>query len=372
MTAMALAEIPFQAGGAIAAAAGRGAVWAIGHYMRQPLRNSGLVLLVGLSSLAVSNALYFQTHRHPAPLFGVAGSDLQVAEEQAPAVPAPRPKSLKLPLADTTTTGSVSPSTGTAAVIGNAEVFEVQRKLKSFGLFDATVDGLYGPRTARAIKAFEERQGLKPLGELTTEIVRAILKTTALDEVAALPEPDPLPTVKAKVAVQVETEAPAALTLEALPAPEPLDASPVDQTASIDAAAGTQTLAMTKPNTVAKRIVQAIPVKAITQSVAAAVAQQPLPEPLAAAVETALGPVAELAAPTALTVEPTVEVEKSLIEKVQKGLASLGFLHTAIDGVAGEATAKAVRNFEVYYRYDVTGRITPELLGLLEQNGALL
>ena len=57
---------------------------------------------------------------------------------------------------------------------------------------------------------------------------------------------------------------------------------------------------------------------------------------------------------------------------MQRGLASLGFLHGEIDGVAGEATAKAIRNFEVYYNYNVTGRITPELVNLLVQNGAVI
>jgi len=37
-----------------------------------------------------------------------------------------------------------------------------------------------------------------------------------------------------------------------------------------------------------------------------------------------------------------------------------------------EATAKAIRNFEVYYNYDLTGRITAELVNLLVQNGAVI
>jgi hypothetical protein len=59
-----------------------------------------------------------------------------------------------------------------------------------------------------------------------------------------------------------------------------------------------------------------------------------------------------------------------IVARVQRGLGSLGFLHGPADGVAGEATAKAIRNFEVYYNYKVTGRISPELLDLLVQNGA--
>jgi peptidoglycan hydrolase-like protein with peptidoglycan-binding domain len=64
--------------------------------------------------------------------------------------------------------------------------------------------------------------------------------------------------------------------------------------------------------------------------------------------------------------------DPKIVGAIQRGLASLGFLHGEIDGVAGEATAKAIRNFEVYYNYNVTGRITPELVNLLVQNGAVI
>ncbi len=50
-----------------------------------------------------------------------------------------------------------------------------------------------------------------------------------------------------------------------------------------------------------------------------------------------------------------VATDPKVVGAVQRGLSSLGFLHGEIDGVAGEATAKAIRNFEVYYNYNVTG-----------------
>ncbi len=43
---------------------------------------------------------------------------------------------------------------------------------------------------------------------------------------------------------------------------------------------------------------------------------------------------------------------------MQRGLNSLGFLHGEITGVADQATAKAIRNFEVYFNYAETGRLT--------------
>ncbi len=71
-------------------------------------------------------------------------------------------------------------------------------------------------------------------------------------------------------------------------------------------------------------------------------------------------------------VKPISVTDPVVVAKVQRGLGSLGFLHGPADGVAGEATAKAIRNFEVYFNYKVTGRITPELLDLLVDNGAVI
>jgi peptidoglycan hydrolase-like protein with peptidoglycan-binding domain len=71
-------------------------------------------------------------------------------------------------------------------------------------------------------------------------------------------------------------------------------------------------------------------------------------------------------------VAPVSVTDPVVVAKVQRGLASLGFLHGPADGVAGEATAKAIRNFEVYFNYNVTGRITPELLDLLVDSGAVI
>lgn len=132
-----------------------------------------------------------------------------------------------------------------------------------------------------------------------------------------------------------------------------------------------------------------------TAAVQTAAVQQPMP-PIATAAAPAAAPAAVAAAPvtvapavTAAPAEPAPTVvaeaapvestpqipaepmtDRELIAKVQRGLTSLGFLRGEIDGVAGEATAKAIRNFEVYYNYDVTGRVTPGLVDLLVAAGA--
>lgn len=102
---------------------------------------------------------------------------------------------------------------------------------------------------------------------------------------------------------------------------------------------------MADPTAVPKRIVQTIAVHADTG--------QPMP--------------------AALAPDPQGEdasTDPDTVAAVQRGLNSLGFLHGEIDGIASEATAKAIRNFEVFYNYDVTGKVTRGLVDLLRENGA--
>ena len=89
MTVEAMSSLPYQAGSAVAAAAGRTALWAISAYMRQPLCNTALAALIGLSAMAGANALYKQAHHHPAPMFGsFAPAPGAATKKFAPVMPA--------------------------------------------------------------------------------------------------------------------------------------------------------------------------------------------------------------------------------------------------------------------------------------------
>lgn len=365
MSVDALYGLPLQAGQAVAATAGRTAIWALTAYLRAPLRNTAIVALTTFSAMAGSNALYHQSGHHPAPLFGsFEARSGGTKEARLPAMPVPRPAQL-LTEPSTETTGSVSPAAvverpRAEVVIGKEDVFEVQRKLAAFKLFDDKVDGLYGPRTARAIKAFQTSAGLKPTGTLTPELVELIKSTpitaepiqqAVVEKVAVEPKDD-----EATMVIASQAKA----SQDALPAPAPLvsePAAPQDEVAALipEAGTGVSSLEMTSPpastaNAPTKRSVQTIAVTA---------------------------PAEELEAEAAPVVTTPIDVLKSatdpkVVGAIQRGLSSLGFLHGEIDGVAGEATAKAIRNFEVYYNYNVTGRITPELVNLLVQNGAVI
>jgi peptidoglycan hydrolase-like protein with peptidoglycan-binding domain len=445
MTAAALTQLPLAAGHALASSLGRAALWGLARYARAPLSNTAIAGLGIFSLLAASNALYFQKHHHPAPLFAPART--QVAEIQpVPVIPAVRTKPRTAPAAVQTITGSVparkvAPAEGP---IGNDEVTALQRRLTDLGVYKGKLDGLYGPRTAAAIRKFEDEHGLKPAGMLTREILARILATPGSARVApaaapvvappavvthAVPEPAPTqpvmvvalpgdgaPEAPRPVAVPLPHKAAEASTMQPLPAPEPLRAS-------VNAQA--QPTAAVPQRQLPQSVEQAVEIASgVANNAADAVGaaldgdirlgpsapSQPMPAP-AADSQMAMAPaldegtdegedvadapivpesqgVPPMAEPAGtgdtvaeivtaemdpVTTAPVSTVDSKdprLVAKVQRGLASLGFLSGQIDGRPGEATARAIRNFEVWNNYDVTGRVTPELLKLLIAAGA--
>ena len=438
MTAATLSRLPMQAGGVVLASAGRAALWIIARYMRSPLTHTAIAALVVTSALAGSNALYGQRHMHPAPLF----SPTEMIDRNVdPVVPAVRHKASEAkPMAKLVQADTQSLVGDDSGPIGNKDVFEVQRKLEMLKLFTGTIDGYYGPQTARAIKKFEDMRGLKQTGMLTREIMDMIataplsapeikqpveaaplvqpkleaapvemLEPAAAPIVApklkpqmlaALPEPKPLTmdietgSIGKSVELKAAEIKPEPLTVLGRPVPAtPKEALAMAADTAGDAIdtiiSGVQTIAQTRPG---KKPVAAIPFAADDKPMEMAARQVEQVEDttkLVAALSTATpgvplkiedepaDPQTEVAVldtnATPEELAPAFSVtDPVIVAKVQRGLGSLGFLHGPADGVAGEATAKAIRNFEVYFNYKVTGRISPELLDLLLDNGAAI
>ena len=481
MTAATLSRLPISAGGAAAASLARGVYWvlnrlidfgyfAVAQFMRAPVAISTIAAIVGFSMLAGGNALYFQSSRHPAPLFFAPPRHVAPAPAVKAVVPATRHPQAAI---DEETTGSLGPSPSSVEAINNADVMLLQRKLAALKLFEGTADGIFGRRTATAIKTFEIKAGLKPRGKFTRELLASVLAAPVPGGVEFSPATtvtDIAPTAAAKPALarSVSTTATGAAPVPLAPlprtvsvirvantAPVPADtfsanSLPADNTAVASASVptpaavtapkpttvpATQPLAsaaVTEPasdstddsNVVAMNnlppdratlpgttpAASTSPLEAPARSATTAPTQQVAstePSPASIAPDstsavtatpdnTSLTPAQKLAAQmgtlppgatptgaaqTTVVASPDASsdpgdgagsTDPALITKIQRGLASLGFLAQKIDGVPGEGTAKAIRNFEVFYDYKVTGLATPQLLDLLVQHGAVI
>jgi len=397
-----LTHLPMAAGGAILSATGNLIHWSFARFMRAPLANTGIFCLVTMSAMAGSNALYLQHGEHPAPLFTPEAHRVAVSTVVEPVMPATRKKPAVLPVLSAETTGSVKPAE--APVIGRDEVKEIQLKLQSMQLLDGKADGIYGPQTARAIQTFEKRMGLEPKGEVTFALLEAVRAASVVPpSVKPVTQPAPVaapqPVVEPEPAVEPAANAAA---FAPLPAPAPLQVVgevratakkaagrqlPGSPEEAIDVAletaneafdtivSGVQSVAMGTPN---KRVQPAVAVKqqpVVTQVAAVETPKVGVPLAMPEEVEAKSSDdvaVLDTDAKVEDLMQPFSVTDPVIVAKVQRGLGSLGFLHGPADGVAGEATAKAIRNFEVYYNYKVTGRISPELLDLLVQNGAAI
>lgn len=388
MTASTLSHLPLAAGSAVAASLGRAGIWALSRYMRAPLASTALLALVSLTALAGSNALYFQTSSHPAPFFaaGQSAAVANVAPVAAPALPPlPGERTAILAPLNADTTGSVSaPATEMpAAPVGNRDAFAVQKKLTELGLFSGTVDGFYGPMTANAIRAFEERNGFEPTGALTPAIVDAILRADTASIAPATQQSAELAPRPAPIAVRpapVQRVVAQPVQQAAVQPPEQVQViarvsslSPVDNAVDAVGSAAAETidsiLAAVTATPAAERPVP-------RPAVALGSAGQAMPKPVQVAslepmqapmVAPEVKPVPQQAA-TPSNLAPANDT--ALVTQIQRGLASLGFYHGSIDGRPGDSTARAIREFENFHSYKLTGQVKPDLVSLLRNAGA--
>jgi len=411
MTAATLTRLPLVAGGPLRGSLGRGAFWAaarvldfgfwgLAQFMRAPVAVSTVTVVVGLAALASANALYFQHERHPAPLFfSPPKADVAPARVTpvTPVLPRPRPKPEPVAL-DLGVTGSIPHDA--SQPITTADVKALQSRLIAMKFLSGEADGIYGPHTAFAIRSFESRVGMHADGRITPALIAAVQNATVpLPEAVPADTPEPTPPAAIPAgpikpvplaplpasAMSVSPIAAAKPTVSATPAAPAATPAPVVATAVAPQPAG-------PADTFAANSLPADSVPPAEKPAPAALAGAEQigpgtadPASLASAKLTAAQRLAAQfgtlpPAATAAEALPDVGVaddsqgstDPALITKIQKGLASLGFLADKIDGVPGEGTAKAIRNFQVFYNYKVTGLATRQLLRLLVQHGATI
>lgn len=402
MTASTLSQLPLMAGSVLMNQVGRGAHWAFNRYMQAPLASTAVFALVTMSALAGSNALYFQTGVHPTPFFSADRSvPYSVTPEAAP-MPAPaamreqavedtqQTAAVAAPVASPQTTGSVAavPQIIPDQPVGNSQVFAVQKKLAELQLFDGKVDGYYGPMTARAIRAFEERNGFAPQGALSADVVNAILGSNASGLVTT---PAPAPQPQAVVAPAPAPVASQPVVVAAAPAPAPVQqAAPIEQDRVV---ARLPTLSPVEQAVDTVGVAAASTIDSIVAAVdgtrgagtpvanppmpTANIPSQAMPAPVQAAPQppVAVQPVVQTIASTTPTSPPRAArpaTDGELVADIQRGLASLGFFRGQIDGNPGPETARAIREFENFHRYKITGQVQPDLVDLLRKAGATI
>ncbi|WP_417580320.1 peptidoglycan-binding protein [Pelagibacterium sp.] len=317
-----IAQIPLALGAGAASMIGQALSWTALRFARSPMASTGLVLISGLTLMAATNALFMQDTRHPAPMFvsGSASTPLPVSIEpvvvQPEAIPqrpnAAPSESAEAPAPALTTQSAVPvPTTPepTVPAIGNQDIADLQEKLKALGFFDGAVDGYYGPRTADAIRDFEARFNLPRTGAATPQVIKAVKEA-------------PLQTS--------QISQPVAAT------PQTDDIAPL--------LAQMQETAPTAADSVERQTVADI-----SSDVTASTSQVVAADPSIPAV-----------------------LDGDLVSDIQRGLSRLGFLQGSVNGVADEATARAIRQFQIFNNYRPTGEVSPVLRQMLVEAGAFL
>jgi peptidoglycan hydrolase-like protein with peptidoglycan-binding domain len=152
---------------------------------RNPLDAIGLFLLVIAAGAILVNALYRQPGPHPAPIFSIKPRPVATDPPGGvvPALPRARPESL------------VQTKPDTAARPRSAIITDIQRELSRRSLYDGPVDGMLGSKTDAAIRDFEANAKLKPSGEPSEDLLRAIVRAPLKSEAAApkpITRPDPI------------------------------------------------------------------------------------------------------------------------------------------------------------------------------------
>ncbi|AXS39935.1 peptidoglycan-binding domain-containing protein [Breoghania sp. L-A4] len=127
-----------------------------GLALDNPVATGGVLVMVLTATLIAANALSFQPGRHPAPLFGAWDQAGRAASAARPAglVPQPAPH---------------------AAPAYSDLVHEIQVSLQRGGYYIGPLDGMSGPMTDDAIRAYQRRVGLSETGEVSHALLAHLL-----------------------------------------------------------------------------------------------------------------------------------------------------------------------------------------------------
>ena len=181
---------------------------------RHPSIAGGAVVFGVTFAFVAINAIAYQPGKHPAPLYETrapASYNVRIPALEDVPVPSSRITTFMIEQSDPQSTASIparNPNTR------NATVYNLQREMRARGLYRGDVDGVFGPRTSDAIRAYQKSQGLEANGAPTDALLVHLL-ISQLDTVA-VPQPKP-----ATIAEIVAAEPPAK-PAETRPTEEPV------------------------------------------------------------------------------------------------------------------------------------------------------
>ncbi|MEM5582282.1 peptidoglycan-binding domain-containing protein [Roseibium sp. AS2] len=142
-----------------------------GHVaLDNPVAAGGTVVMGLTACLIVANAVGLQPGRHPAPFFATRE----------------RPDTTQMPEPDGRSPGLQIQEISTL-------VLDIQISLRKIGLYEGPLDGLKGPATERAIRAFERQAEQVETGEASEALLALVLmhKDAPADDVAPVPRRKP-------------------------------------------------------------------------------------------------------------------------------------------------------------------------------------
>lgn len=94
-------------------------------------------------------------------------------------------------------------------------------------------------------------------------------------------------------------------------------------------------------------------------------------DPVAAAIRSAEADKPKAQAVSLTTPKAHAPVTNDMVAKIQQGLVNIAYADVKVDGMAGEQTRQAIRNFEKHYRLPETGEPSEAVLKKLKSIGAL-
>ncbi len=158
-----------------------------GVIQKNPALAGGATAIMVVTSLITINAVWYQSVKHPSPLFSTRSAFLDVEDTSG--------KSSDRRLASRISNFQVS---SPVAVQPDELTREIQGVLADKEIYQGKIDGLYGSKTRAAIVAYQKNAGLNASGEVSARLLSHILLSTSA-ETAVLTTPMPIENGVSKV-----------------------------------------------------------------------------------------------------------------------------------------------------------------------------